>query len=196
MTRRDMAAAIGVGALCLAGPAAAQDSSDPGGLTRQIELRAHEALMATIAEEDSGPSPFVTDGCSGGLSEIWKLVSGQFPDFAAAHKDVPPWESCCVTHDRVYHDAAKATVAADSYAARVQADEDLRLCVIRTGDARKDEVAAHYDVDPARVETAYGVIADAMKLAVRFGGAPCSGLPWRWGYGYPDCSILNWPTKE
>ncbi|MDK3072255.1 hypothetical protein QO034_03955 [Sedimentitalea sp. JM2-8] len=196
MTRRDAAAAICAGVLFSAGLAAAQDGSEPGGLTRQIELRAHEALMARIAETDTGLSPFVTDGCSGGLSDIWKLVSGQFPDFAAAHNDLPPWEDCCVAHDRVYHDAGKATSAADSYAARLLADEELRLCVIRTGGTRKDDVAAYYDVDPARVMNAYQVIADAMKLAVRFGGAPCSGLSWRWGYGYPDCSILNWSTKE
>jgi hypothetical protein len=33
----------------------------------------------------------------------------------------------------------------------------------------------------------YQGIADLMYRAVRLGGIPCSGLPWRWGYGWPAC---------
>ena len=33
----------------------------------------------------------------------------------------------------------------------------------------------------------YEVIGDLMYRAVRIGGIPCSGLPWRWGYGWPEC---------
>ena len=33
----------------------------------------------------------------------------------------------------------------------------------------------------------YKVIGDLMYRAVRIGGVPCSGLPWRWGYGWPEC---------
>lgn len=36
------------------------------------------------------PLPFSTDGCSGGLSWLWRRA------FAAA----PPWEGVCVDHDR------------------------------------------------------------------------------------------------
>ena len=30
-------------------------------------------------------------------------------------------------------------------------------------------------------------VASLMYRAVRLGGIPCSGLPWRWGYGWPEC---------
>jgi hypothetical protein len=174
----------------------AEDGSDAGGLNRLLEQPAHQALMDSISRPDVALAPFETDGCSGGLSNVWTLVSGQFPDFAAAHENRPPWETCCIAHDRVYHAAGRTTTAADSFAARLLADEDLRSCVIATGELRKEQVAAHYGVESASVMTAYGVIADAMKIAVRFGGAPCSGLPWRWGYGYPECSILALPADK
>jgi hypothetical protein len=40
------------------------------------------------------------------------------------------------------------------------------------------------------VDEAYAAIADAIFAAVRLGGAPCSGLSWRWGYGFPNCLRL------
>jgi hypothetical protein len=36
--------------------------------------------------------PFTTDGCSGGMTAIWKLIRGR----------PPPWNDLCVTHDRAY----------------------------------------------------------------------------------------------
>ena len=30
-------------------------------------------------------------------------------------------------------------------------------------------------------------IADLMYRAVRIGGVPCTGLPWPWDYGWPEC---------
>ena len=37
--------------------------------------------------------PFTTDGCSGGMSFIYKLI----------FKKPPPWEEDCVEHDKSYH---------------------------------------------------------------------------------------------
>ena len=37
------------------------------------------------------------------------------------------------------------------------------------------------------VETLYAANAELMYSAVRIGGIPCSALPWRWGYGWPEC---------
>jgi len=37
--------------------------------------------------------PFTTDGCSGGMSLLWRKVIGH----------PPPWEDLCVEHDRAYH---------------------------------------------------------------------------------------------
>lgn len=35
---------------------------------------------------------FKTDGCSGGMSLLWKFLTG----------DGPPWEGCCFSHDEAY----------------------------------------------------------------------------------------------
>lgn len=179
--------------LCIAlsgAPAGAQDWS-AGAVARAIELPAHEALMRSRADAETAPAPFETDGCSGGLSEVWKVVAGRFPDFAQAHQSLPPWEGCCVTHDRAYHDAGGAADAGGSFEARLNADRALEACVVATGADRVDALADVYDVNADQTEAAYHTIAQAMFLAVRFGGAPCSGLPWRWGYGYPACSVLE-----
>ena len=174
----------------LAGPAGAQGWTE-GAAARAIEGPGHAALMGVMVEAGTSPVPFETDGCSGGLSEAWTVVAGRFPDFAEAHRTLPPWEACCVTHDRAYHDAGGATDAVASFDARLGADRALETCVVATGASRVDALAGIYDVPADRIEAAYDSVARAMFLAVRVGGAPCSGLPWRWGYGYPDCGALS-----
>ena len=72
---------------------------------------------------------------------------------------------------------------------RAIADRKLRECVIETGKKRLSEIAAFYKVDSNTIGEAYRGIASSMYLAVRLGGAPCTGLPWRWGYGYPNCYV-------
>ncbi|WP_254684623.1 hypothetical protein SuNHUV7_24050 (plasmid) [Pseudoseohaeicola sp. NH-UV-7] len=181
---------LALAACLLAGVAAAQ-TEDEGGLSRSLELPAHKALQSVIARSDTELALFATDGCSGGLSRVWDLVAETFPDFQDTHDNEPPWQGCCVTHDRAYHNAGEAQDAAASFSARLRADQALRGCVIETADTRMDDLIALYDVEEGQVRSAYNTIAGAMYLAVRFGGAPCSGLPWRWGYGYPQCSVLT-----
>lgn len=152
---------------------------------RALELPAHRSLMAKIA--DAPLAPFETDGCSGGLSSSWRVVADLLPNFAGEHVEVPPWEACCVIHDRAYHGAGRAGDAEESYAARLSADEALRACVVEEGAGRRDALATRYEVAPERIDQAYRAIAESMYAAVRFGGGPCSGLPWRWGFGYPNC---------
>lgn len=193
---RPAAAAVSVLIFSGLNGAQAEVEADWPGVASTLELRSHQALIDRMSSAGTTLAPFETDGCSGGLSDIWTMVSGQFPEFADVHEDVPPWEECCVVHDAAYHDAGGTNSAQASYAARVTADDALRMCVIRTGDTRREQIASQYGVEPHRVEQAYGLIADAMHLAVRFGGAPCSGLSWRWGYGYPDCSFLQHLDKK
>lgn len=168
-----------------AGLAPAQTSD----LVREAELPAHRLLMSVIAA-DPNPAPFVTDGCSGGMSAGWELVAAGFPEFAARHEAQPPWEACCVTHDRAYHLAGGARTAEASWDARLAADEALRACVSETGATRRAALAASYGISEDRVDAAYAAIAQAIFAAVRLGGAPCSGLSWRWGYGFPYCLRL------
>ncbi len=167
----------------LASPAAAQD------LMRSVEMPSHQALIAQRGEVD--PVPFETDGCSGGLSASWRWVADTFPQIGELYQEHPPWEDCCVTHDRAYHNAGGASLPEQSYDARLSADEALRACVIRHGDTHAEDYAAQYGMTPEQVRSVHSLTADAMFGAVRFGGGPCSGLPWRWGFGYPGCFVFG-----
>lgn len=136
---------------------------------RQAEMWAHRRLIALA--EGARPAPFVSDGCSGGMSAIWREAGIRFPQVG----DSPPWEACCIAHDRAYHSAGGVATAEASFEARLDADRSLRACA----------AAAGPDTD---------VLAEAMYLAVRAGGGPCSGLPWRWGYGLPPCHLAATPV--
>ncbi len=186
MRAHDLAVALA----CIAAPVSAQE------VMRAVEMPAHRALMAQV--EDAEPSDFATDGCSGGLSSSWRLVADTFPKLADLYEAHPPWEYCCVTHDRAYHAAGGAVRANESFDARMKADDALRSCVKAHGDAHADEYAARYDMTPAQIRSVHSITAEAMYMAVRFGGGPCSGLPWRWGFGYPGCSVFEpvLPARE
>ncbi|WP_171124371.1 MULTISPECIES: hypothetical protein [unclassified Ruegeria] len=178
MTARNLIFAVGL----IASPAHSQD------VLRSIEMPAHRALVAQL--DEAALTPFETDGCSGGLSASWRFVADTFPKFSALYEAHPPWEGCCVTHDRAYHNAGGALTADDSFEARVAADSALRACVKQHGEDHADGYAQRYDMTPDQIRLAHSVTAEAMHAAVRFGGAPCSGLPWRWGFGYPGCSVF------
>jgi hypothetical protein len=177
-------------ALGLCGTAAAMQDRASGealSLPSRIELKAHQALIEVIAASHHQPSAFVTDGCSGGLSLAWKSIAHLFPGFADLHQTAPPWEGCCVTHDRAYHVAGEATTAENSYHQRLAADTALQQCVIEIGKQRTPALVEQYPLSAADVAQVYRYIAQSMFDAVRLGGGPCSGLPWRWGYGYANC---------
>ena len=159
------------------------------GLERSLELGRHERLLAEIQNPDHSLSPFTTDGCSGGLSVGWQYLSESITFLETVHGDLPPWESCCVGHDRLYHTAGERPVTAEmSFTARRQADEALRSCVIKVGLSRAPELSEQYELSVEEVGQVYQVIGNLMYRAVRIGGVPCSGLPWRWGYGWPECN--------
>jgi hypothetical protein len=185
---------MSVSVSAMATGSARADEADVFG--RALELPAHRALIARRDQPGTNLSQFKTDGCSGGLSEVWRLVADQFPGFADAYESAPPWESCCVTHDRAYHNGVNTSRAQASFAARLMADRTLEACVTDMGINRRDELAVVYDITPDQVETAYATIGGAMFWAVRFGGGPCTGLPWRWGFGYPNCSVLGFGSNE
>ena len=142
-----------------------------------VEIR-HTAGAALTA--------FVSDGCSGGLSAVWASTSAAIPELARTHGTRPPWENCCVAHDRAYH-AGGPLDAEASFLARLSADETLRQCVINIGLDRTEELAAAYGINHEQVGRLYKSIAALMYRAVRLGGAPCTTLTWRWGFGWPPC---------
>ena len=157
-------------------------------LERQLEMHHHKELLARQAMSDSTLAAFTTDGCSGGLSIGWEYLAEQIDGIREYHGTRPPWEDCCTAHDGPYHaGAATDATAEESFAARKQADLALLACVVETGNTRTAELSSEYGVSPATVHTLYSTIAELMYRAVRVGGVPCSGLPWRWGYGWPEC---------
>nr|WP_239113391.1 hypothetical protein [Shimia biformata] len=169
-------------------PALAQEADLT--LFDRIEVQAHARLQSV---RDSGADllPFTTDGCSGGMSATWEIVATLVPEFADIHLETPPWQDCCVTHDRAYHLGGEDSDPVASFAARKTADEALRQCVIATAEDRRAVLMSRYGLSEAQIDTAYRLIAGSMYDAVRVGGGPCSGLPWRWGYGWPHCGALS-----
>jgi hypothetical protein len=154
----------------------------------ETEMSRHQQLLRILTEPGIRPMPFTTDGCSGGLSAGWSYMVRMIPGAEAIHGGLPPWESCCVAHDQLYHTggAGQAT-ALESYKARSDADLALQACVLATGAGRAQLLGREYGLSQAQVISLYESIAALMYRAVRIGGVPCSGLSWRWGYGWPPC---------
>lgn len=167
-------------------PAASESMLDS--LERKLELGRHERLLVKKRDSANSLSEFTSDGCSGGLSVGWNYLSGKIEHLKTVHGDLPPWEACCVAHDRRYHTAGDRQASAEeSFQARKDADEELRACVLDIGSDRAPELSEAYGLSAEEVGRIYKVIGDLMHRAVRIGGVPCSGLPWRWGYGWPEC---------
>lgn len=158
---------------------------------RWIELPQHGKLIDLIQDPTTTLAPFVTDGCSGGMSAAWEPVAQIIPDFSEEYLQAPPWEDCCVIHDRAYHDIDGAQTAIESYETRLKADYTLMQCVLQDGAQRRAALAEEFSTSASVVDQAYTLIANGMYQAVRLGGGPCSGLSWRWGYGYPSCFWNN-----
>ena len=79
------------------------------------------------------------------------------------------------------------TTPDESFEARKDADLTLKACVIETGIERAPKLVKEYKLSTEQVSLLYETVANLMYRAVRLGGIPCSGLPWRWGYGWPEC---------
>ena len=137
-------------------------------------------------------TPFSTDGCSGGLSEAWQYIANAFPAFTQSYGDKPPWEDCCVEHDKAYWQGETQ----NGYQKRLMADSQLEQCVIEYGKQHAQEYADKYKLEKATVVTHFKIAASLMYGAVRLGGKPCSFLPWRWGYGWPHCLHDNVVNHE
>ena len=157
-------------------------------IERQLETGRHEQLLIRIAEDNATMDPFETDGCSGGLSLAWQQTSEQFPEIAVKHGNKPPWEECCVVHDRLYHaGGSTALSASESFNQRKDADLQLEACVVSFGVDRSSALGDLYGLSEPQVQVLYRTIAELMYRAVRLGGIPCTDQSWRWGYGWPEC---------
>ncbi len=148
-----------------------------------VENSAMARLAAVVQSPQNRLLPFATDGCSGGLSTGWRVLGNAIPMFRDKFGARPPYESCCVEHDRSYWLGSTD----NGYQKRHAADQALRACVIEHGRVHRDDYAREFGISGAAIERNFFVIAEAMYRAVRAGGGPCTALPWRWGYGWPTC---------
>ncbi len=168
-------------------PAAAMaDTPEPDPLEATIALveKPRMARLARLQQRLPVPiHPFASDGCSGGLSAGWSLLAGAIPELAERLGERPPWEACCTVHDRAYWSGR----GENGYARRREADRALRQCVLDTAARERETWARRLGITPARLDDLMAAVAQSMYLAVRVGGGPCTGLDWRWGYGWPAC---------
>lgn len=159
---------------------------------RKLELWRHEHLTVVKQSSTATLAPFTTDGCSGGLSSAWDYMASVLPEFGKTHGQAPPWENCCIEHDRAYHNGGARDITAEkSFEVRKQADVALEACVLATGKERAPQLSQEYGLSNEQILRLYDVVAAMMYRAVRIGGPPCSDLPWRWGYGWPKCDELT-----
>jgi hypothetical protein len=160
--------------------------------TKQLELTQHRRLLAVKARPTAKLSEFSTDGCSGGLSVGWDYLGSAVPKFQSVHGSQPPWENCCVVHDRLYHAAGRPHGdEVESYTARLQADIGLKSCVRDVSTSRTNHLSDAYGLSGEQIVAIYKQISELMFLVVRLGGVPCSGLSWRWGFGWPSCRSIE-----
>ncbi|MCU7958794.1 MAG: hypothetical protein KZQ58_02125 [gamma proteobacterium symbiont of Bathyaustriella thionipta] len=174
--------------LCL--PAVA---AQPGLLSEKLQHLEYWQMRWLAQTRQKAPqalAAFSTDGCSGGLSEGWKYMSSSAPAFQQRWGNLPPWEACCVAHDRVYWQGETD----NGYRKRLQADMDLRQCVIDTGRRQSAALVRRYRMSPQKLQKNFQIAADLMFRAVRLGGQPCSLLPW--GYGWPYCRMDALPRSQ
>jgi len=152
------------------------------GAITDIEKNLEQKRMHRLADAKQGQiiKPFTSDGCSGGLSTGWEYFADQFPKFSTRFGNTPPWQQCCVMHDKSYW---KGEVR-DGYEQRKKADRALRVCVENSGSTLKTKPENNLS---DKVSLSLKVTAQLMYRAVRLGGKPCSIFPWRWGYGWPKC---------
>jgi hypothetical protein len=189
----------------------------PVGLVGQTPLDSiteslERGQMARVAAQQTRPGIHITvfrsDGCSGGMSQSWGALADTLPLFAnyagseppwehccTAQADTlplfanyagsePPWEHCCTAHDRDYWRGETK----NGFEEREQSDARLRACVNETGEQSGAEIAERLGLPQQEVVDMINLTSELMYQAVRLGGGPCSGLPWRWGHGWPECS--------
>jgi len=144
------------------------------------------------AQEHYTIGTFISDGCSGSASRGWSVaveelskVSSRFEGLYADTKDIP-FEYACIAHDKSYH------TGEGGYAGRLLADHTLRSEIISYGIANtekiKDRTGLRTDEEAMFL---YEVVAETVYRAVRLGGAPCTGTPYAWGFGY-NSGVCTW----
>lgn len=128
---------------------------------------------------------FESDGCSFNISQGWstsvKGLSKISPAIAERYANAEniPFEEACIQHDKIYHKGE------GGYGRRLQADNALRAEIISYGINNTEEIKRRTNLSTNEEAIfLYETIAEAVYYAVRVGGAPCTGMPYAWGFGY------------
>ena len=108
---------------CLSTVCAAQNPLDE--VAEALEKRQMQRLAAQQQRHGVHIAAFNSDGCSGGMSHSWKLLAESLPPFARYIGDAPPWEHCCLEHDRAYWQGETD----QGFEKRLESDAQLRACV-------------------------------------------------------------------
>ena len=156
-------------------------------IERELEVSRYQTLAQVQADPHNQLAPFTTDGCSGGLSDGWRFLAKTLPPFKRKFGDKPPYEGCCVEHDRAYWRGETD----HGFEQRQHADLALQQCVAEYGKAHRDAFAREFDLAPETIEQNFRIVAALIYRAVRVGGAPCTSFAWRWGYGWPRCTAQD-----
>lgn len=110
---------------------------------------------------------FTTDGCSGSIMCLLRIVWKIRFKLGQVSSPIPPWEKYCELHDAKYHPGG-------TYAERLQADIELMNAVKDLG---------------------YPRLGSSMFMGVRFGGSPWLPFPWRWGFAYKWWRFAGYSPK-
>jgi hypothetical protein len=147
------------------------------------EVREMELLDKTKKQTEL--SKFKSDGCSGNISSGWTNAPGNnsiiTQTFYKTNSNTEriPFESACIKHDRTYHKGV------GGYVGRFIADNQLRSDIISYGIENSEEIKSRVGLKTeAEAILLYELIAEAIYRGVRLGGAPCTGEPYAWGFGY------------
>jgi hypothetical protein len=140
-------------------------------------------------KEEMQLNEFETDGCSGNISESWTTAINKLSEFSdeladkySDQKNIP-FEYACVEHDKKYH------AGEGGYVGRLEADNELRSDIINYGIINWKEVTETTPLGTKEeVVFIFEKIAEVVYRGVRIGGAPCTGQPYAWGFGYNNGS--------
>ncbi len=155
------------------------------GVTVSPLTEADAMRQLAIMQQQTTHAPFTSDGCSGNVSAGWKqviqLLSETSEEFSRTYANAEsiPFESACIAHDQSYH------LGNGGYVGRLRADMKLRTDIIEYAITNVSTIKERTGLTTdEQVIFLYEILAEAVYRGVRLGGAPCTGMPYAWGYGY------------
>ena len=135
-------------------------------IAEALEGEQMERLAAQQNRSGITIDAFNSDGCSGGMSSAWSYLADTLPEFTRYAGDKPPWEHCCVAHDRDYWRGESD----NGFRKREQADAKLRQCVQLTGREQSDEISTVLQLPKQDVFELIELTGELMYQAVRRNG--------------------------